>query len=194
MNATAPDSFEVLVSTSRGDFLLEIRREWAPHGVDRFYNLVEHGYYDECRFFRVIESFVAQFGIHGDPAVNAAWRHATIEDDPVSLSNLRGTLTFAKTGQPNSRTTQLFLNYGDNSFLDSQGFAPFARVTAGMDVVDSLYSGYGEGAPRGQGPDQARIQAEGNAYLIAGFPELDFIVRASRRPRGSSDGLACGNR
>jgi peptidyl-prolyl cis-trans isomerase A (cyclophilin A) len=181
MNETAPDSFGVVVVTTRGEFILEVRREWAPRGVDRFYNLVRTGYYDQCRFFRVIDDFMAQFGVHGDPGVNAIWRYARIDDDPARVSNARGTIVFAKTGEPNSRTTQLFINFEDNSFLDGQGFAPFGRVVAGMEVVDSLYSGYGDAYPRGLGPDQGRIQTEGNAYLIESFPRLDFIQQARVR-------------
>jgi peptidyl-prolyl cis-trans isomerase A (cyclophilin A) len=177
MRETAPDSFGVVFETSRGEFVVEVRREWAPIGVDRFYNLVRSGYYDQCRFFRVVERFVAQWGIHGDPGVNALWRHETVPDDPVVLSNLRGTLAYAKTGEPNSRTTQLYLNLDDNPFLDGEGFAPFARVTSGMQVADLLYGGYGSA-----GPDQGRLLAEGNAYLLRDFPRLDYILRATVRP------------
>src|SRR5690606_29460403 len=135
--------------------------------------------YDDVAFFRVIENFMAQFGIHGDPAVNEAWREARIPDDPVVESNRRGYVTFAKMNVPNTRTTQLFINFRDNTQLDGMGFAPIARVVEGMDVVDAIYKGYGEGAPNGQGPAQPRIQAEGNAYLRQDFPELDYIQRAS---------------
>ena len=178
MNETAPETFRARFTTSRGTFVVEAHRAWAPRGVDRFYNLVRHGFFDGVRFFRVVEDFMAQFGIQGDPAIQARWRTATIQDDPVVESNTRGRLTFAKTGAPNSRTTQLFINYVDNSNLDAMGFAPIGEVVEGMDVVDALYSGYGEGAPRGTGPDQRGIQARGNAYLEEEFPRLDYIERA----------------
>lgn len=178
MARAAPDSFRVGFETSAGDFTVLVRRAWAPNGADRFYNLVRHGFYDGVHFFRVLEGFVAQFGIHGDPEVSAAWRDATIPDDPVVVGNERGTLTFATRGA-NSRTTQLFINYGDNSQLDAMGFAPIGEVMEGMEVVDRLYAGYGEGPPRGGGPDQAKIQEEGNAYLETSFPRLDHVERAT---------------
>ncbi len=177
MNMMAPAEFRVRLVTSKGDVVLEMHRDWAPHGVDRFFNLVRNGFFDGARFFRVLEGFVAQFGIQGDPAVQAHWRSARIPDDPVVESNTRGRLTFATAGA-NTRTTQMFISYGDNSSLDAQGFAPIGEVVEGMDLVDQLYSAYGEGAPRGAGPDQARIQAEGNAYLDRDFPRLDYIERA----------------
>lgn len=177
MKETAPDSFRVRFETSKGDFVVVVNREWSPHGADRFFNLVRKGFYDETRFFRVLEGFMAQFGINGNPEVAAAWRSATIPDDSVVHSNVRGTLSFA-TGGPNTRTTQLFINYADNSRLDGMGFSPFGEVIEGMDVVDALYAGYGEGAPSGQGPNQARMQSEGNDYLEQEFPELDVIHRA----------------
>lgn len=179
MTATAPESFRARFETSAGDFVVEVRRVWAPNGADRFYNLVANGFYDGVHFFRVIDDFMVQFGIHGDPAVSASWRGASIQDDPVVESNTRGTLSFAKTNLPNSRTTQVFINFVDNVNLDEMGFAPFARVVEGIEVVDALYSGYGEGAPNGRGPSQQRIQSEGNDYLDAQFPELDHIVRAT---------------
>lgn len=178
LNARAPESFRVRFETTRGEFTVAVHREWAPQGADRFYNLVRAGFYDDVRFFRVLSGFVAQFGISGDPSVSAAWRTATIPDDPVSESNTRGRLTFATSG-PDSRTTQLFINYADNSQLDDMGFAPIGEVVEGMEVVDSLYAGYGEGAPRGQGPDQGRIQAQGNDYLRESFPSLDHIIEAT---------------
>ncbi len=192
LNERAPDVFQAKFETSKGSFVVEVRREWAPLGADRFYSLVKGGFYDGVRFFRVLDGFVAQFGIHGDPQVNAAWRAARIFDDAVKQKNARGTVTFATSG-PDSRTTQVFINYRDNSRLDGMGFAPFGAVVEGMDVVDALYSGYGEGkaiaegmalftgegAPRGQGPDQSRIQAEGNAYLEREFPKLDSVKRAT---------------
>lgn len=177
--APAPDSFDVRFETTAGDFTVHVVREWAPNGADRFYNLVRNGYYDGVYFFRVIDGFMAQFGIHGDPRVNGAWRERGIDDDPVLHSNRRGTVTFAMRPQPNSRTTQLFINFGNNVRLDESGFAPIGEVTSGMDVVAALYSGYGEGAPRGRGPRQDLIQAEGNAYLERDFPELDQVRRAT---------------
>lgn len=169
---TAPDRFRVRFDTTKGPFVVEVRRVWAPRGADRFYNLVRLGYFDGATFFRVVEDFMVQFGIHGDPEVSAAWRRAEIPDDPVKQSNTRGMVTFATRG-PNTRTTQLFINYKDNSFLDRQGFAPFGRVVEGMAVVDRIYSGYGEA------PDQGRAQSEGNRYLRGEFPKLDHIESAS---------------
>jgi len=179
MNIEAPPTYRARFETSKGDFVIEVHRDWAPIGADRFYNLVRNGYYDGVRFFRVIDGFMAQFGMNGDPLVTAQWRVATLQDDPVTHSNTRGTVTFAMTGQPNSRTTQVFINYGDNSNLDGMGFAPFGEVVEGMEVAASLYSGYGEGAPRGRGPDQGQIQARGNEYLEADFPNLDYVVHAT---------------
>jgi peptidyl-prolyl cis-trans isomerase A (cyclophilin A) len=173
----APDRFRVRFETTKGPFVIEVTRAWAPHGADRFYNLVRVGYYDDVAFFRVIENFMVQFGIHGDPAVNAAWRQARIPDDPVTQSNKRGMVTYAMAG-PDTRTTQLFINFRDNAGLDGQGFSPFGRVVEGLSVVDSLYSGYGEGAPSGMGPEQGRAQGEGNAYLKSRFPKLDFVKTA----------------
>ena len=180
MTEAAPDTFQVLFETSKGDFTVEVVRAWAPRGADRFYNLVKNGFYDDARFFRVIRNpqpFMAQFGISGDPEISAKWEKANIQDDPVKQSNTRGTISFA-TGGPNTRTTQLFINYGDNSRLDAMGFAPFGRVISGMEVVDQLHADYGEGAPYGRGPDQGRIQREGNAYLTRDFPNLDYIEKA----------------
>src|SRR6266550_859381 len=145
----APDSFRARFTTSRGEFVIAVHRAWAPRGADRFYNLVRSGYYDGVRFFRVVSGFMVQFGIHGDPAVSAAWREQRIPDDPVRRTNLRSFVSFATAG-PGTRTTQVFINFGSNDRLDAMGFAPFAQVVEGMDVVDRLYSGYGEGAPRGR--------------------------------------------
>ena len=177
LTATAPEVFKVRFETSKGPFVVEVHRAWAPNGADRFYNLVRHGYYDEVRFFRVVSGFMAQFGLHADPAITAAWKSAAIPDDPVAGSNTRGMVTFAMAG-PDSRTTQLYINLVDNVRLDRMGFAPFGKVIEGMETVDALHSGYGEGAPRGRGPSQDRIATEGNAYLTAEFPELDYIVSA----------------
>jgi peptidyl-prolyl cis-trans isomerase A (cyclophilin A) len=177
---TAPESYKVKFETTKGDFTIQVNRTWAPNGADRFYNLVKIGYYDGAVFFRVIDGFMAQVGMHGDPAVQAAWMKASIPDDPPTQSNTRGMVTFAAQGTPNSRTTQFFINFGDNSYLKQYGpFAPFGQVVEGMKVVDSLYSGYGEGAPKGRGPSQGEIARQGNAYLKASFPELDAITRAS---------------
>jgi peptidyl-prolyl cis-trans isomerase A (cyclophilin A) len=177
VNQTAPDFFKTKFETSKGDFIVEVHREWAPLGADRFYNLVSNGFYDDCRFFRVIGGFMAQFGINGNPKISEVWREAKIKDDPVKESNKRGFVSYAMAG-PDTRTSQLFINYGDNSRLDSMGFSPFGRVTKGMEVVDKLYSGYGEGAPRGTGPNQALVQTRGNEYLNADFPKLDYIKKA----------------
>ena len=181
LTATAPATFRARFETSKGDFVIEVQREWSPHGADRFYNLVSNGYYDGVRFFRVIDGFMAQFGIHGDPDVSAAWRGSTIPDDSVRASNARGFVTFAKTGSPNSRGTQVFINFADNGeHLDTLGFSPFGQVVEGMDdVVDEIHSGYGEGAPRGRGPGQDSIQLLGNDYLVREFPRLDFVIQAT---------------
>lgn len=176
--ATAPAKFKVRFKTTKGDVIIEVTRAWAPRGADRFYNLVKIGYFSEVAFFRVIPGFMAQFGIHGDPAISAKWQAAKIQDDPVKTSNKRGYLTFAMAG-PNTRTVQFFISYRDNSSLDSQGFSPFGRVVTGMDVIDSVYSGYGEGAPSGRGPAQGSVQTQGNTYLKKSFPKLDYIVSAS---------------
>ena len=177
----APPVYKVEFDTSKGPFVIEVHRDWAPNGADRFYNLVKNGFYDDVRFFRVIEGFMAQFGVNGDPKVSAAWREARIKDDPVKVSNKRTFVTFATAG-PNTRTTQVFVNYGNNSNLDSQGFSPFGQVVSGMKVVDSLYGGYGEGAPGGRGPNQARVQSDGNAYLASAFPNLDYVKKATIVP------------
>lgn len=178
LDETAPPSFQVRFETTAGDFVVEVIRRWAPRGADRFYNLVKNGYYDDNRIYRVVEGFMVQWGIHGDPVVDYQWRDEFLTDDPVARSNERGTVAFAKAG-PNSRTTEVFVNYEDNPDLDEQNFAPFGRVIEGMDVVDSFHAGYGDGPPRGEGPYAAQAQAQGNAYFDAEFPELDRIVRAT---------------
>lgn len=178
LNAAAPEKFQIQFETSKGDFIMEVYRDWSPHGADRLYYLAKHHFYDGVRFFRVIDGFMAQFGYHGDPAVSRVWTAMAIPDDPVKQSNLRGFVTFAKSALPNSRTTQLFINYGNNSRLDPMGFAPVGKIIAGMEVVDRLYSGYGEGAPNGMGPEQGRIRQEGNDYLNRNFPKLDYIKTA----------------
>ena len=178
LTAKAPDTFKAVFDTTKGKFTVEVTRSLAPNGADRFYNLVRSGYFTDTAFFRVVPGFMCQFGIHGDPAVSANWQQATITDDPVKGSNARGTVTFATAG-PNTRTTQLFINFGNNTFLDGQGFAPFGKVVEGMDVVDKINSEYGDGPPGGSGPDQRFIQAQGNAYLKANFPHLDYIKSAT---------------
>jgi peptidyl-prolyl cis-trans isomerase A (cyclophilin A) len=181
LNAQAPALYKAKFDTSKGSFVVEVHRDWAPNGADRFYNLVNNGFYDNARFFRVISGFMVQFGINGDPKVSAVWRDANIKDDPVRQGNQRGFITFATAG-PNTRTTQVFINFADNRALDRQGFAPFGQVVSGMKVVDALFSGYGEGAPSGRGPDQGRIQQEGNAYLTKQFAQLDYIKKATIEP------------
>jgi peptidyl-prolyl cis-trans isomerase A (cyclophilin A) len=178
LNEPAPATYNVKFDTSKGAFVVNVHRDWAPNGADRFYNLVKNGFYDNARFFRVVSGFMVQFGINGDPKLSAVWREARIKDDPVKQSNGRGFITFATAG-PDTRTTQVFINFGDNHGLDGQGFAPFGQVTSGMNVVDALYSGYGEGAPSGRGPDQGQVQREGNAYLTTQFAKLDYIKKAT---------------
>jgi peptidyl-prolyl cis-trans isomerase A (cyclophilin A) len=178
LNEKAPATYKVRFDTSKGSFVIQVNRAWAPHGADRFYNLVKNGFYDNVRFFRVITGFMVQFGVNGDPALSAHWRGANIPDDPVKASNKRGMITFATAG-PNTRTTQVFINFADNSSLDGQGFAPFGQVVSGMKVVDALNAEYGEGAPRGRGPDQGRLQREGNAYLAKSYSRMDYVKKAS---------------
>ena len=168
----APAQFRVKFETTKGAFVAQVTRASAPLGADRFYNLVKMGYYNDVAFFRVIDGFMAQFGINGDPKVNEKWKSTVINDDPTRESNVRGAITFATRG-PNTRTTQLFINFSDNSQLDSQGFAPFGKVVEGMTVVDQLYKGYGES------PRQDLAQSQGNSYLRAQFPKLDFIKQVS---------------
>jgi len=171
LTAKAPDTFTVQFTTTKGDFVVEVTRAWAPLGADRFYNLVKHGFFTDAAFFRIVPGFIVQFGLSADPAVNKVWHSANIKDDPVTQSNRPGTITFATAG-PNTRTTQLFINFGNNGPLDRQGFSPFGRVTSGMDVVQSLYAGYGEQ------PDQGSITALGKAYLDKNFPKIDSIKSA----------------
>jgi peptidyl-prolyl cis-trans isomerase A (cyclophilin A) len=178
LNEKAPATYKAKFDTSKGVFVVEVTRDWAPNGADRFYNLVKNGFYDNVRFFRVISGFMVQFGISGDPKISAPWREARIADDPVKQSNKRGYITYAMAG-PNTRTSQVFINFADNANLDNSGFSPFGRVISGMDVVDKLNAEYGEGAPRGRGPDQSRVQTEGNAYLQRDFGRLDFVKKAT---------------
>jgi len=174
----APDSYKVKFETSKGDFMVTVTRDWSPLGADRFFTLVKGGFFDGARFFRVLPGFVVQFGIAANPAVTAKWRDANLADEPVKQSNRRGTITYAK-GGPNTRTTQVFINLADNARLDPSGFSPFGAVSQGMEVVDQFYSGYGEGAPNGNGPAQSSAESDGNAYLIRDFPKLDYIKKAT---------------
>lgn len=182
LKAKAPANYKVQFTTTKGDFTLEVHRDWAPIGADRFYNLVRAGFFTDAGFFRVVPNFMVQFGLSANPAVNKAWQNANLIDDPVSQSNKRGYITFAKTGAPNSRSTQVYINFKDNTFLDTQGFAPFGAVVEGMDVVDKINPQYGER------PDQGRITAEGKAYLDKNFPQLDRITSAKILPaEGAGD-------
>jgi peptidyl-prolyl cis-trans isomerase A (cyclophilin A) len=179
LNAKAPDVFKANFDTSAGPIVIEVHRDWDPTGADRFYNLVKSGFFDGCRFFRVVPSFMVQFGINGDPAVTAKWSDPTarIKDSPVKQGNLRGYVSFAKPGARDARTTQLFINFGDNTgSLDPQGFSAFGKVTSGMEIVDKIYSGYGEQ------PRQELITSQGNAYLEKSFPKLDYIKKATIAP------------
>lgn len=176
--ATAPATFRVRMQTSEGDVVIEVHRGWAPLGADRFFNLVTNGFYDDTRVHRVLDGFMAQFGMNGDPRVNVAWRNAIIVDDPVARSNTRGRVSFARAG-PNSRTTEIFINLRDNPSLDDRGFAPIGEVVEGMEVVERFHAGYGDGPPRGQGPYSAQVEVQGNAYLDAEFPELTRILSAT---------------
>ncbi len=175
-NEQAPEEYKVLMETSAGNVVIAVHRAWAPLGADRFYNLVKVGFYDDTRIYRVVTDFMAQWGLNGEPRVNAVWRNYPITDDPVKHSNDRGTVTFATSGA-DARTTQVFINFQNNYFLDESGFAPFGEVVEGMDVAGKFHAGYGDGPPQGQGPNQAQIFSEGNAYLDASFPELTKIVK-----------------
>ncbi len=178
---TAPDRFTVRLETTAGDVVVEVRREWAPLGADRFYNLVKAGYYDDTRVYRVVPGFMAQFGVHGDPYVNYVWRRALLRDDPGVERNVRGRIAFARAG-PHTRSTEVFISTVDNSFLDADGFVPFGEVVEGMEVVDGFHAGYGDGPPRGDGPYGAMAQARGNEYLDEEFPQLTTLVRAVLLP------------
>jgi peptidyl-prolyl cis-trans isomerase A (cyclophilin A) len=185
LRVKGPEEYNVKFETTAGDFTMKVTRAWAPIGADRFYNLVRHHFYDGAAFFRVLPGFMAQFGLSAYPEVSKVWETAGIKDDPVVQSNVRGFVSFATAG-PNTRTTQVFINYGNNKSLDGSGFTPFAVVTAGMEVVDKLYNGYGEGAPQGRGPDQGRIGTGGRAYLEKGFPKLDVIRAATIVPEAAA--------
>jgi len=182
LKAKAPDVFKAQFTTTKGDFTVEVHRDWSPNGADRFYNLVKNGFYDGVVFYRVVPNFMVQFGISGNPKIEAAWAHANLRDDPLKQGNKRGRITYAMAG-PNTRTTQVFINFRDNSNLDSQGFTSFGEVTDGMDVVDKLYSGYGDMQEQGgRGPSVSKFEVEGNAYLTKNFSQLDSIKTAKILP------------
>lgn len=172
-----PAAYRVKLATTKGDIVIEIKREWSPLGADHFHELVTAGFYNGVRFHRVMKTFVAQFGINGDPKIGQLYAMMRIGDDPMVLKNKRGTITYAKLGA-NSRTTEVFINLRDNPVLDTTGFPPFGKVVEGMDVADKLTYLYGELAPRGNGPDAAKIYREGNVYLKKDFPRLDTVEKA----------------
>ena len=172
LRAVAPAEYKAEFTTTKGNFVVEVHRAWAPIGADRFYNLVRAGFFNNAYFFRVVAGFMVQFGISSNPRVTTAWANSNIKDDPVKESNTRGRITYAMTGLPNSRSTQVFINFKNNSFLDPMRFAPFGEVVEGMDIVDQLYSGYGDMAEMGgHGPSPDKIEKEGSAYLTRGFPD-----------------------
>ncbi|MGD9905952.1 MAG: peptidylprolyl isomerase [Vicinamibacterales bacterium] len=179
---TAPDVYKVRFDTSAGEFVIQVTRAWAPNGADRFYNLVKNGFYNDVRFFRAVPNFMVQFGIHGTPNVAKVWQNARIPPDKVVQSNRKGFITFAMGATPDTRTTQVFINFRNNTNLDRMGFAPFGEVVSGIENVDRIFTGYGEGAPRGGGPPQGRVVAEGNAYLMKSFPKMDYIKTATIEP------------
>ncbi len=189
LKAQAPATYRVKFVTTQGTFVVEVTRAWAPLGADRFYNLVKNGFYKDASFFRVVPGFVVQFGMSANPQISMAWQDAKIPDDPVTQSNVRGTLTFATSGR-NTRTTQVFINLKDNVRLDPMRFSPFGKVVEGMSVVDKLYSGYGDAPPGGNGPDQTRINNEGKAYLDKEFPKLDSIKQAIIEPAQTTKSTA----
>jgi peptidyl-prolyl cis-trans isomerase A (cyclophilin A) len=181
LRAKAPENYKVQFTTTKGNIVIEVHRDWAPLGADRFYNLVRNGFFTDAAFFRVVPNFIVQFGLGANPAVNKVWQNANFRDDPVKESNKRGYLVFATAG-PNTRTTQLFINLKDNAPLDAQGFAPFGTVVEGMDIVDKIYPGYGER------PAQDKITNEGKAYIDKNFPQLDRITAAKVLPaEGAGD-------
>jgi peptidyl-prolyl cis-trans isomerase A (cyclophilin A) len=173
MTEQAPPTYSVNLDTSKGLIVIQVHRDWAPIAADRFYNLVKNGFYDEARFFRVVPNFMVQFGMNADPAVTRVWSGASMKDEPTKQGNKKGYVTFARTGAPNSRGTQLFINYKDNNFLDAQGFAAFGEVTKGMDIAEAINSQYAEK------PNQGDITSQGNAYLNKEFPKLDYIKTAT---------------
>jgi peptidyl-prolyl cis-trans isomerase A (cyclophilin A) len=183
LRAKAPEVFQAQFTTTKGDFVVEVHRDWSPHGADRFYNLVRAGFFDGVAFYRVHPGFMVQFGISPKPAISKAWDNANISDDPVVGSNKRGFITYAMSSNPNSRSTQVFINFKDNAFLDPQHFAPFGQITSGMEVVDMLYSDYGEIPPMGgKGPDPDKLEEQGDAYLVKNFPMIDKIKMAKILP------------
>jgi peptidyl-prolyl cis-trans isomerase A (cyclophilin A) len=177
LTETAPDVYRARFETSKGAFVIEVNRAWAPLGADRFYNLVKNGFYDGTRFFRVRPGFVVQWGLNGDPAVQSAWRRANLQDDPRVKSNRRGFVTFAKESLPNTRSTQIFINYADNDHLDAEGFVPFGQVVSGMQIAERFFA-----PPRDKEPDQRRILTQGNEYLQKEFPQLDFVRESTIVP------------
>jgi peptidyl-prolyl cis-trans isomerase A (cyclophilin A) len=177
LTETAPDVYRARFETSKGAFVIEVNRAWAPLGADRFYNLVKNGFYDGTRFFRVRPGFVVQWGLNGDPAVQSAWRRANLQDDPRVKSNRRGFVTFAKESLPNTRSTQIFINYADNDHLDAEGFVPFGQVVSGMQIAERFFA-----PPRDKEPDQRRILTQGNEYLQKEFPQLDFVRKSTIVP------------
>ncbi len=179
---TAPETYDVKFDTSAGEFVIKVTRAWAPNGADRFYNLVKNGFYDEARFFRAVPNFMVQFGLHANPTITRVWQAARIPPDKVTQSNKKGFVTFAMGATPDTRTTQVFINFRNNANLDAMGFAPFGEVVKGIENVDKIYTGYGEGAPRGGGPAQGRVANEGNPYLIKSFPKLDYVKTATIAP------------
>jgi peptidyl-prolyl cis-trans isomerase A (cyclophilin A) len=185
LTETAPATYNVKFDTSAGEFVVKVTRDWAPNGADRFYNLVKNGFFDDARFFRAVANFMVQFGINGEPTVARVWQNARIPPDPLKQSNKKGFITYAMQGGPqgaSTRTTQVFINLKDNAFLDKSGFAPFGEVVSGMQVVEKLHTGYGDGPPSGSGPEQGRVQMEGNAYLKKDFPKLDYVKKATIEP------------
>ncbi len=179
---TAPETYNVKFDTSVGEFVIKVTREWAPHGADRFYNLVKNGFFDEARFFRAMPNFMVQFGLNGNSSVAKTWLAARIPVDKVTQSNKKGFVTFAMGDKPDSRTTQVFINLRNNTNLDRLGFAPFGEVASGAEVVDKIYTGYGDAAPKGSGPTATRVVNEGNAYLTKSFPKMDYIKTATLEP------------
>lgn len=181
--ATAPPEYKVRLQTTKGEVVILVHRNWSPLGADHFYELVKMGFYNNNAFFRALKGFVVQWGINGDPNVNKSWSQITIKDDPPKVSNKTGTVVFAKTGEPDSRTTQVFVNLRDNSdTLDPQGFTPFGEVIQGLDVISSVYMGYGDAPPSGEGPNQAAIADIGAPYLEEHFPKLDYVRKAALMP------------
>ena len=182
LKETAPETYNVTFDTSIGAFVIKVTRAWAPNGADRFYNLVKNGFYDEARFFRAVPNFMVQFGLHANPTVTKVWQSARIPPDKVTQSNRKGFITFAMGATPDTRTTQVFINFRNNTNLDGMGFAPFGEVVSGIEVVDKIYTGYGEGAPHGVWMPQARVAAEDKAYLIKTFTKMDYIKTATIQP------------